>query len=236
LQPQNPFDLIVATASGDLQTLIVPDSPLRTLSVPSSPGIIHMASSTSSAPTTPQLELGNMQSNSATRPAVIQPRMLPFELQQQPQQLVLPPPDHTRSMPSLIHSSIAPQHDQQQQPQFPVASLSHDDDDGNTEPSSQPSSHEHSDRTNNTSATTPFARLLNSKRRKQSEEDGHLNEEDRNEGALIYGYLQKLGRNGKWQSRWFETDGECLSYYKSSKRTKLLATLDLQKVRSSVRL
>lgn len=54
------------------------------------------------------------------------------------------------------------------------------------------------------------------------------------ESALIYGYLQKLGRNGKWQTRWFETDGECLTYYKSSKRTKLLATLDLAKVGSIV--
>jgi hypothetical protein len=52
--------------------------------------------------------------------------------------------------------------------------------------------------------------------------------------ALIYGHLQKLGRNGKWQTRWFETDGECLSYYKTSKRTKLLATLDLEKVGSIV--
>ena len=50
------------------------------------------------------------------------------------------------------------------------------------------------------------------------------------DGALICGYLKKLGRNGKWQTRWFETDGECLSYYKSNKRTKLLATLDLEKV------
>lgn len=59
-------------------------------------------------------------------------------------------------------------------------------------------------------------------------------EEDNNddEDALIYGHLQKLGRNGKWQTRWFETDGECLSYYKSSKRVKLLATLDLEKVRA----
>ena len=54
------------------------------------------------------------------------------------------------------------------------------------------------------------------------------------DGALIYGYLQKLGRNGKWQTRWFETDGECLTYYKSSKRIKLLATLDLAKVGSIV--
>jgi hypothetical protein len=54
------------------------------------------------------------------------------------------------------------------------------------------------------------------------------------EGALIYGYLQKLGRNGKWQTRWFETDGECLTYYKSSKRSKVLATLDISKVGSIV--
>jgi hypothetical protein len=54
------------------------------------------------------------------------------------------------------------------------------------------------------------------------------------QGALIYGYLQKLGRNGKWQTRWFETDGECLTYYKSQKRLKLLATLDLAKVGSIV--
>ena len=59
-------------------------------------------------------------------------------------------------------------------------------------------------------------------------------EDDFLEGALIYGYLQKLGRNGKWQTRWFETDGECLTYYKSSKRSKLLATLDLAKVGSIV--
>lgn len=47
---------------------------------------------------------------------------------------------------------------------------------------------------------------------------------------LIYGYLEKMGRNGKWQKRFFETDGESLSYYKNEKRTKQLATLDLMKV------
>lgn len=49
---------------------------------------------------------------------------------------------------------------------------------------------------------------------------------------LIYGYLHKYGRNGKWQRRYFETDGESLSYFKSEKRVKLLATLDLFKVRT----
>lgn len=47
---------------------------------------------------------------------------------------------------------------------------------------------------------------------------------------LIYGYLLKMGRNGKWQKRFFETDGESLSYFKNEKRTKQLATLDLLKV------
>jgi len=47
---------------------------------------------------------------------------------------------------------------------------------------------------------------------------------------LIYGSLHKLSRSGKWQKRFFETDGESLSYFKSEKRVKLLATLDLFKV------
>jgi hypothetical protein len=47
---------------------------------------------------------------------------------------------------------------------------------------------------------------------------------------IICGYLHKRGRNGKWQKRFFETDGEHLSYYKTSARCKLLATLDLVKV------
>jgi hypothetical protein len=68
------------------------------------------------------------------------------------------------------------------------------------------------------------------RKRSGSADDG----EDMLEGALIYGYLQKLGRNGKWQTRWFETDGECLTYYKSKQRIKLLATLDLAKVGSIV--
>jgi hypothetical protein len=33
-----------------------------------------------------------------------------------------------------------------------------------------------------------------------------------------------------WQKRYFETDGERLRYYKSEKRTKLLASLDLANV------
>lgn len=58
-------------------------------------------------------------------------------------------------------------------------------------------------------------------------------DEEDEEGELqpiINGYLHKLGRNGHWQKRFFETNGRCLTYYKSDKRTKVLATLDLCKV------
>lgn len=50
---------------------------------------------------------------------------------------------------------------------------------------------------------------------------------------LVYGYLYKLGRNGHWQRRFFETNGERLTYYKNVKRNTVLATLDLCKVRVS---
>ena len=47
---------------------------------------------------------------------------------------------------------------------------------------------------------------------------------------MVYGFLHKLGRNGHWQCRFFESDGERLTYYKNVKRTNVLATLDLCKV------
>jgi len=47
---------------------------------------------------------------------------------------------------------------------------------------------------------------------------------------VVFGYLSKKTRNGVWQKRYFETDGERLRYYKSEKRTKLLASLDLANV------
>jgi hypothetical protein len=55
--------------------------------------------------------------------------------------------------------------------------------------------------------------------------------EDGEVKPIIYGYLHKLGRNGHWQKRFFETNGKSLTYYKSQKRNKVLATLDLCKVR-----
>jgi hypothetical protein len=128
------------------------------------------------------------------------------------------------------------------------------DDDENTEPSSANNSQQaqqpYPQGVDPAVVAGSFARFLETTRRRLStstlgaargvgggrggpaadsdEDDAML---DATDGVLIAGYLQKLGRNGKWQTRWFETDGECLSYYKSSKRNKLLATLDLAKVR-----
>eukprot|EP00592_Proboscia_alata_P015155 CAMPEP_0194393918 /NCGR_PEP_ID=MMETSP0174-20130528/123558_1 /TAXON_ID=216777 /ORGANISM="Proboscia alata, Strain PI-D3" /LENGTH=695 /DNA_ID=CAMNT_0039189647 /DNA_START=34 /DNA_END=2121 /DNA_ORIENTATION=- len=47
---------------------------------------------------------------------------------------------------------------------------------------------------------------------------------------IVSGYLEKQTKKGLWQRRYFETDGENLTYYKNSKRTKYLANLDLAKV------
>ena len=50
--------------------------------------------------------------------------------------------------------------------------------------------------------------------------------------VIISGYLYKQTRNGSWQRRFFETNGQTLTYFKSRKRTKKLAELDLYKVGS----
>jgi hypothetical protein len=81
--------------------------------------------------------------------------------------------------------------------------------------------------------TGSLVRLWQDTRRRLTSKDGRKDSDEDDalmDGALICGFLQKFGRNGKWQTRWFETDGECLSYYKNSRRNKLLATLDLEKV------
>ena len=41
------------------------------------------------------------------------------------------------------------------------------------------------------------------------------------EPAHISGYLHKMTRDGRWQKRWFETNGNFLTYYKSKKMTKV---------------
>lgn len=46
----------------------------------------------------------------------------------------------------------------------------------------------------------------------------------------VHGYLHKKTRDGRWQKRWFETNGCFLTYYKNKKMTKLLAALNLPQV------
>lgn len=53
----------------------------------------------------------------------------------------------------------------------------------------------------------------------------HVDEE-----AAICGYLEKKTKDGRWQRRWFETNGVYLTYYKSRKVEKLLAALSLAQV------
>jgi hypothetical protein len=50
------------------------------------------------------------------------------------------------------------------------------------------------------------------------------------EETAISGYLYKKTRDGRWQKRWFETNGVYLTYYKSKKMEKLLAALSLPQV------
>lgn len=47
---------------------------------------------------------------------------------------------------------------------------------------------------------------------------------------VIHGYLYKKTRDGRWQKRWFETNGMYLTYYKTKKMEKLLAALSLPQV------
>lgn len=46
----------------------------------------------------------------------------------------------------------------------------------------------------------------------------------------ISGYLLKKSKDGIWQRRYFETNGNYLTYYKNKKMTKLLAALCLDDV------
>ena len=48
--------------------------------------------------------------------------------------------------------------------------------------------------------------------------------------SALSGYLFKKTREGRWQKRWFETNGVYLTYYKSRKMEKLLAALSLLQV------
>jgi PH domain len=132
---------------------------------------------------------------------------------------------HAPPVPPLSHqphNGIASPAPQRQVPHNNVVLF---DDDENTANSSAANTLE----VPNTSGISRF--LESTKRRMTPNSRRDSDDNENGSGSIISGYLQKLGRNGKWQVRWFESDGESLSYYKSDKRSKLLATLDLQKVR-----
>ena len=48
----------------------------------------------------------------------------------------------------------------------------------------------------------------------------------------LSGFLWKKSTSGEWQRRYFETNGNCLTYYKSQKMSKLLAALSMPQVGS----
>lgn len=50
------------------------------------------------------------------------------------------------------------------------------------------------------------------------------------DGNSMSGYLYKKTKDGRWQKRWFETNGIYLTYYKTRKMEKLLAALSLPQV------
>jgi hypothetical protein len=242
VEPQNPFEMSLndtaVSASGAAEkTNQNTSSPARNGSNPPSPMHAHASHQTTRShpspvgtpvSTTPLREPhspGYHQAQSSpphattgvgslTVPTLSQSDQARSRIQQQL-------PGHLQTFPSPAQHGV-------REPVF--------DDDENTEPSS----------TNNTTDQqhqevghgSSFIRFLENTRKRLSvankDEDAEdpLEDEEGLDGALIYGYLQKMGRNGKWQTRWFESDGECLSYFKSKKRTKLLATLDLEKVGS----
>jgi hypothetical protein len=52
----------------------------------------------------------------------------------------------------------------------------------------------------------------------------------RQDSMQMAGYLYKKSSGGEWQRRYFETNGNYLTYYKSHKMSKLLAAVSLPQV------
>jgi len=210
--------------------------------------------------TAPSIPLPNAvtpMDNSKSQPVAVQPRSAApaseiiyglehLERQQEALELFRSRSQRSQSQPQQETNAVSLTIDNS------TSSLSHQsdmlhrsafDDDEDTEPSSAVNSAEQAafaagnKQQNSNNVGRSFARFVEHTRKRLSTSAignrTRKDSDDENEClsvCLVSGYLQKLGRNGKWQTRWFETDGECLSYYKSSKRTKLLATLDLEKV------
>eukprot|EP00639_Heterosigma_akashiwo_P006599 CAMPEP_0194564426 /NCGR_PEP_ID=MMETSP0292-20121207/4089_1 /TAXON_ID=39354 /ORGANISM="Heterosigma akashiwo, Strain CCMP2393" /LENGTH=159 /DNA_ID=CAMNT_0039413559 /DNA_START=38 /DNA_END=517 /DNA_ORIENTATION=- len=50
---------------------------------------------------------------------------------------------------------------------------------------------------------------------------------DADDSYYLSGYLDKRKKDGEWQKRFFETNGPFITYYKSKRKTKLLAAVRL---------
>ena len=218
IAPQNPFEHDPAAhenfegSVSSSEGHVAPNTPTRSVQGQEIP---HMSGQkNSSAPATP---------NQKALPRI--PQSAPPTLPSAPSNSLQPSyqthPASERRAPANPDVSFYEPH---QRPIF--------DDDENTEPSSAANTNEsgNKDQADRNQDMSTFSRLVKYTRRRLSFGKESDDEDDMVDGAVISGYLQKLGRNGKWQTRWFETDGECLSYYKSRQRAKLLATLDLEKV------
>jgi PH domain len=239
IEPTQP---VVGAVSGEIAT-----SPDRsTVGRPLSPMIVRTPNTHT---TQASINIGGSDQSISSCPPIpttptmqqqlLQPQILPQTIDQPNfEQLSSPSPQlrHSSGPPTAVFTSA----DHQYHINF--------DDDENTEPSSAANTdqaghsqdvaaNQNSNQNHNSeNVAGTIIRFLQDTRRRISAKDARKDSDGDNlqDGALICGYLQKYGRNGKWQTRWFETDGECLSYYKSSKRTKLLATLDLEKVRKLI--
>lgn len=251
--PSSPLNLSTPSLSSAPTTPIL-ESPMRTapalpLSAPphmrsGGPPIDPYVDQQQNQPQQQQTEQRNAKATSTTATSATNNTNTARQQQNNPAMYNSAPPQHRRGGGGSggRTSSHTPM------PQQPIF-----DDDENTEPSSEAPNNSSYPNIPDASLAGSFARFLEHTRIRFGQHDDNneypnrqgpaLSDDDDDEnmqmqqgdtGALICGYLQKLGRNGKWQTRWFETDGECLTYYKSSKRKKPLATLDLEKVCASV--
>lgn len=228
---QNPFEAVLPSNSND---------PFATVILPPPPTMPQVSASMQSPMKFP------LPTTAAVHPS---PSSVPSALPQ-----TSPPPATLRSIPLDVRSPAPISISTAATNIIPAAPVGGGlsnaadmlfDDDENTAPSSLGNATDNDTQQSSEPMNRFTSRFIESTKRFMSNNNAPLLRKDSDEpvllmasGAdsrsttLIAGYLQKLGRNGKWQTRWFETNGEFLSYYKSSKRSKLLATLDLQKVSS----
>lgn len=248
VEPVNPFASIAAESNNNNNTggggavSVVPSLSASASISSSQTGEVLSSSSVVPSVRTPERNTAYLHDTTTTTPVVVAsnspvpPVLTPAQQQQQPY-----PIETGIALTHTPVSSVTTEH------QILGGNMYNSEDDDNTAPSSAANTAEQLYNKNSSKSleddgrpassahpNNSIAKFIESTKRRLSTMNNNRKDSeecDDNHGALVAGYLQKLGRNGKWQTRWFETDGECLSYYKSAKRIKLLATLDLQKVK-----